>query len=110
MVNNASCCGSLTGIDFSIITSIIVKMALFAPIPRANENRAINVNAGLRRNIRTPYRRSCQNVSISYSSEAKNRTSHRLDILERVGAVADADQTLSQSGSITRRSFWQLKN
>ena len=50
--------GALTGNFLNRIWSISVKMAEFAPMPRASDRMATVVNRGLRRRPRTARRRS----------------------------------------------------
>jgi hypothetical protein len=54
MVNCTSCCGSRTGSRRSSSESMSVKMAAFAPMPRASETTAIAAKPGLFRSIRLP--------------------------------------------------------
>ena len=56
--------GFVTGNDLRRTAFTSVKKAVFAPIPSARESSATEVNPGLFRKSRTPYRRSCQSVSI----------------------------------------------
>jgi hypothetical protein len=41
-----SCCGSFTGRERSITASIMLKMAVLAPMPRASESSATSVMPG----------------------------------------------------------------
>ena len=51
-ISNRSRSGCFTGIGRNSVDSISVKMAVFAPMPRASESTATAVNPGLRRSIR----------------------------------------------------------
>src|SRR5260370_42706030 len=54
----ASSCGFATGSARNRMASISWKIAVFAPIPRARDSTATNVNIGFRRSCRTPKLRS----------------------------------------------------
>ncbi len=53
-----NCSGALTGSSRSNNWSRSVKIAVLAPIPNASESTATVVNKGLRRRLRSAYRRS----------------------------------------------------
>ena len=69
--NKTSCAGFSTGSERSSTASIKLKIAVFAPIPKANVSTATAVNAGLLRNMRSANRTSCH----SCSSHTKLHTS-----------------------------------
>src|SRR5262249_37141211 len=57
-----------------------LKIAVFAPIPRASVITATMAKPGLLSRVRTPYRASCQNLSIShldatYATDGKSHAS-----------------------------------
>src|SRR5487761_803821 len=60
-----SCSGFCTGSIRSITVSIRLKIAVLAPMPSASVSTATAVKPGDLRNMRTPYRRSCDRVSIT---------------------------------------------
>jgi hypothetical protein len=47
-MNSTSLSGSVTGIDRSMMVSIRLKIAVFAPMPSASESTATSVKTGLR--------------------------------------------------------------
>ena len=57
--------GFETGSGFHSAARIRVNTAVLAPIPRASESMATNVNPGLLRSTRDAYRRSCQSDSMN---------------------------------------------
>src|SRR6266571_6108941 len=63
MVSKTSCCGSLTGRSRNKTWSKRVKMAVFAPMPRARVSTATAVKPGVRANMRKVYFRSRRTVS-----------------------------------------------
>ena len=71
--------GSSTGNDRNIRASMMLKMAVFAPMPSASDNTAVAVNAGLPNSERIPKRRSRMTVSIRVS-----RSISRMSSLRRV--------------------------
>ena len=56
--------GSRTGSDRRRTCSKIVKMPVFAPMPSASVSTATPANPGLLPRLRSPYRMSCQIVTI----------------------------------------------
>ena len=62
-----SCPGSFTGNDRMSSLSVMLKMAVFAPMPRASVMTTISEKPGFLIKIRAPNRRSCNNVSIVLS-------------------------------------------
>src|SRR5882724_7837799 len=63
MVSRTSCWGSLTGRRRNRTWSRSVKMAVFAPMPRARVRTATAVNPGVRASMRKVYLRSRRTVS-----------------------------------------------
>src|ERR1700733_8931366 len=63
-----SCCGSLTGSILSKSAFTTVKIAVFAPMPKARVTMATAVNPGLLRNWRSAKRRSWSSPFIVNSS------------------------------------------
>src|SRR5215510_13226252 len=55
-------CAYGSGLSNTVLTT--EKIAVFAPIPSANVSTATNVRPGFLANIRTPNRKSCQNLFI----------------------------------------------
>src|SRR5438552_17211094 len=63
MVSSTSCCGSLTGRSLNKTWSRSVKIAVFAPMPRARVRTATAVKPGVRASMRKVYFRSRSTVS-----------------------------------------------
>jgi hypothetical protein len=66
--------GSGTGSDFIITARIRLKIAVFAPMPRASDTAITTARPGLRPMLRTVYRRSLKKPSIGPSP---SRRPHR---------------------------------
>src|SRR4029453_6317451 len=60
-----SCSGAWYGNGRNRTALTMLKIAVFAPIPKLSVSTAISVNPGYLRSIRPLYRRSCQIVSMS---------------------------------------------
>src|SRR6185312_5025970 len=66
-VINTSLSESGNGRGFNITASTMLKIAVFAPMPKARVNRDMTVNAGDLRSVRSPKRRSCSSVVTHFS-------------------------------------------
>src|SRR5437667_8451806 len=78
MVSRTSCCGSLTGSSRNKTWSRRVKMAVFAPMPRARVRTATAVKPGVRASMRKVYFKSRRTVS-----------SQPMTVMRRVASLAD---------------------
>ncbi|PYV23388.1 MAG: hypothetical protein DMG24_14080 [Acidobacteria bacterium] len=63
-VRTTNCCGRATGSERSSTASSTVKIAMFAPIPRASVSTATAVKPGFFASTRRPYLKSCSIVFI----------------------------------------------
>src|SRR3974377_1594118 len=87
---NTSCLGAFTGSSRRVSWSRSVKMAVFAPIPRARESTATRANMGLRSRVRQASFRSKSKAAIE-DSDARRAELVRA-IVEKRGDVHGKQQ------------------
>src|SRR5579864_1734005 len=84
-----------------------VKIAVFAPMPRASDNTATDVNAGFLMSVRRPYLMSCVQVSMgaAWRQSTCSKRDRQLTAIEQVRRLDGGEAGRRTSGAQRLRTI-----